>query len=101
MEVLFGGLFAFFNSMSFDAASFKEKLESQHEFPGPYIFKFITPIDERDGILAILPEGASIKFRESSNSKYVSITAEVPMQSSDEIIAIYLRASEIENVIAL
>ncbi|MEM9324014.1 MAG: DUF493 family protein [Bacteroidota bacterium] len=87
--------------MSFDEASFKEKLESQHDFPGPYIFKFIAPIGQKHEVLAILPEGASIKFRESANSKYISITVEAVMQTSDDIIAVYLEASTINDVIAL
>ncbi len=87
--------------MGFDVASFKEKLESQHQFPGLYIFKFIAPPTKKEEVLAILPEGADIRFRESSNGNYLSVTAEASMQSSDEIVSIYLKASEIADVIAL
>ncbi len=79
---------------------FKEKLESQHQFPGHYIFKFVVPQQKKEQLLSLLPEG-KISFRESSGKTYVSVTLDAFAQSSSEIIEVYERAAQIEGVIAL
>ena len=86
--------------MSWDIASFKQKLESEHDFPGTYIFKFIVPAGQKDTVLSILPEG-ELSLRHSANQKYVSLTLRAQMPSSDGIVEVYQRAYVIEGIVAL
>ena len=85
-------------SMSIDA--FKEKLESQHTFPGPYIFKFIVPIEKKDELLKIIPSG-QVSERMSKTNKYISLTVRATMDSSEEVVQVYQTAQKIEGIIAL
>ncbi|WP_421874690.1 DUF493 family protein [Marinoscillum sp.] len=86
--------------MSWDIESFRQKLEDQHTFPGTYIFKFIVPHEKRDDVVEILPF-ADIKYRESSNGKYISVTASAEMKTSQGVLDVYIEANKIEGCIAL
>jgi putative lipoic acid-binding regulatory protein len=79
---------------------FKDQLDQEHEWPDLFMFKFIVPRDRQSQIEALFkPE--QITSKASKRGNYVSITAKVTMQSSDEVIAIYEAAYRIEGVIAL
>lgn len=86
--------------MSWDVESFREKVEDQHSFPGFYTFKFIVPFQKKDEILQVIPAG-DLTFRESSNSKYVSITARVKLETSQAVLDVYMEAHQVEGCIAL
>lgn len=86
--------------MSWDIESFRQKVEDQHTFPGYYTFKFIVPREKRDNVLAFLPEG-EISFRESANGKYVSVTAKIKLQTSQQVLDVYIVANNIDGLIAL
>ncbi len=86
--------------MSWDIESFRQKLEDQHDFPGNYTFKFIVPKEKREEVVRILPAG-EVKYRDSSNGTYVSVTVVAPMQKSDEVLDVYINANKIEGCIAL
>ncbi|MDH5365984.1 MAG: DUF493 domain-containing protein [Cyclobacteriaceae bacterium] len=81
-------------------ASFKEKLDSQHQWPDHYIFKFIVPSDKVAEV-AKLFEGEELIEKASSKGKYKSITVKAFLQSSDEVIDIYIAAKKIEGIISL
>ncbi|MFN3996773.1 DUF493 domain-containing protein [Algoriphagus sp.] len=84
----------------FDSASFKEKLESSGEFPMLYMFKFIVPMGKEFEVGALFPKN-EMSLKASSGGKYVSATIQAMMDSADQIIGIYERASAIEGVISL
>ncbi|MFY0605687.1 MAG: DUF493 family protein [Cyclobacteriaceae bacterium] len=86
--------------MSWDIEGFREKLESQHQFPGEYSFKFIVPFGKKEELLKFMPAGKT-SFRPSSNNKYISITTKAHLGSSDEVLKIYTDANTIEGCIAL
>ncbi|MDW3196477.1 MAG: DUF493 family protein [Cytophagales bacterium] len=86
--------------MSADSQSFREKLEAQHDFPGPYTFKFIIPEDKKGEVEARLPKG-ELSYKASSGKKYTSITLKATMKSSDEVIAVYTEVAKIEGVLSL
>ena len=76
------------------------KLDAFYTWPSVYTFKFIVPaptINELEEIFA----GKPIRRRFSKNARYVSVTAEMEMSSSGEVISYYRRAAEIKGVIAL
>ena len=85
---------------TFDREAFKEKLESAGQFPMLYMFKFIVPKGREIEVEALFPKN-EIGLKPSSGGKYVSTTIKAMMDSPEQIIAIYERASLIEGVISL
>jgi uncharacterized protein len=79
---------------------FQTLLDEQMEWPGEYIFKFIAPRTRLDDLKALFG-GQPVKVRSSSRGNYVSVTARMELDSSDQVIAIYNAAAEIEGVISL
>ena len=86
--------------MSWDEQAFKEKLENNHEFPGAYVFKFIVKPEHEEEVKSLL-EDAEVKLKQSSGNKYVSVTMNKRMESSQEVIEVYKKAHTIEGIIAL
>lgn len=84
--------------------SLKEKLEEQHNFPEEYLFKFIIPSDSGK-ITEILKVFDNLKYtlsnRESSNGKYTSVSINCFVLDADQVINIYKKVAEIENVMML
>jgi hypothetical protein len=80
--------------------SLQAKLDEFHQWPCRFIFKFITP-QEKALELTALFEGKPFTTRSSKNGRFVSFTAELDMQSSEEVIALYREAGKIEGIIAL
>ena len=64
------------------------------------MFKFIVPLEKTGELTAFFAE-RPFTTRSSKNGKYVSFTAELEMQSSEEVIALYREAGKIEGIIAL
>lgn len=84
----------------FNKAAFKEKLESAGQFPMLYMFKFIVPTGKETEVGVLFPKN-EMSLKPSSGGKYVSTTIKAMMDSADQIIEIYEKASEIEGVISL
>lgn len=84
-------------------SNLKQKLEEQHNFPQPYLFKFIIPADNKKLALveALFGEEAQVSTRQSSSNKYISISAKEVMMSADSVIAVYKKAEKIEGIISL
>lgn len=78
----------------------KAKLDEVHQWPGPYLFKFVVPEAKKGELLDIVPSGM-IQERWSKNQKYVSISLHTVMESSDDVIDLYLKASKIEGIVSL
>jgi len=83
-----------------DLASFKEQLDAQTNFPTLYMFKFIVPMGKEGEVAKLLPNNEMV-LKESAKGSFVSATIQAMMPSSDAIVAIYERASEIEGIISL
>ncbi|MFN3562135.1 MAG: DUF493 family protein [Chloroherpetonaceae bacterium] len=80
-----------------------EKLQIQLDkldYPTAFMFKFIAPLAGLIQLRSIF-EGYPVRVNPSRNGNYISITAELEMQSSVEIIAIYEQAAKVEGVILL
>lgn len=80
--------------------SLQAKLDEFYTWPSPYMFKFIAPMARVDE-LAELFKGRPFTTRFSRTAKYVSITAEWEVTSSEEVISLYREAKKIKGVIAL
>jgi putative lipoic acid-binding regulatory protein len=70
------------------------------KFPTEYLFKFIVPLASVHEILFIL-EGMQIEQTPSKNGNYISVSAKKVMDTSQDIITIYQRASVIKGIISL
>jgi putative lipoic acid-binding regulatory protein len=90
------------NMNPFEDRLFKLKLvlDETQTFPMNYLFKFIVPLSEIHHILLIL-DGMEIEQKASSKGNYISVSGRLMAYSSDDIIKIYRRASQIKGVISL
>ncbi|EAZ81665.1 DUF493 family protein [Algoriphagus machipongonensis] len=84
----------------FDKVKFKEKLEASGQFPMLYMFKFIVPSGRENEIALLFPKH-EIKTKASTGGKYVSTTIQSMVETSDQVIDIYEKASKIEGIISL
>ena len=85
-----------------DFESLRVQLE-QTDFPQVYFFKFIVP-NQNDNVAkvsALFPSETQVQMKPSSSGKFISIGVKQVMLSTDSIINIYLKASEIEGIISL
>jgi len=80
--------------------SFKEKLDQHHAWPSLYIFKFIVPQGKEHEVKKLFPLHDT-KEKASKNGNYVSVTVQMMMPSSTSVVDVYLKAAEIEGLIAL
>jgi hypothetical protein len=85
---------------SLDLNKFKELLESEHQWPGSYTFKFIV-LQADLAALSLLFPAAPPLLRPSTKGKYVGATYTVSLTGSEEVLAIYELASRIKGIIAL
>lgn len=82
------------------AASLREKLDRHYAWPSLYIFKFIVPKGREDQLKKLLPLHETTE-KASRNGNYTSLTLQMMMPSSSAVIEVYVKASEIEGLIAL
>ncbi len=79
---------------------FKDKLDQEHKWPCDYMFKFVAPSAKADEVRAIFQKETLIpKLSKAGN--YISFTMEKRINSSDEVVEIYLQAKKIEGLIVL
>jgi uncharacterized protein len=81
----------------------RNKLDETQSYPAVYMFKFIMEAEHRKIALVenLFSENAEIYTKESGKGKYISITVQEVMMSTEEIITIYQKASEIKGVMLL
>ena len=79
-------------------ANFGRLLDEQTEWPAPYIFKFIVPVEQMPAFLERF-EQTDLKTRPSKNNNYIGVTMQPVMASVDDVRAVYERAFEVEGII--
>jgi len=86
-----------------DTNSFKEKLDTTHQWPEHYRYKFIVPNNEkkRTEVESLFEKGAKFEWKVSGKGTYASLTVNQYELSSDRIITIYQHATKIDGLIAL
>lgn len=82
------------------AESLREKLDQHYIWPSLYTFKFIVPKEKVDEVKRLFPKHES-REKHSKNGKYISVTLQMMMPGSEEVIEVYHLASEVEGLIAL
>lgn len=78
----------------------KVHLDAVHTWPSSYLFKFVIPEERKAELMAIMPTGL-VQEKWSKNKNYVSVTLKTRMNSSDDVILVYEKASHIKGIIAL
>ena len=80
------------------------ELDNSNTWPALYLFKFIVPTDE-DKIQRVESAfdcmGAVINTKKSKTGKFTSISIDVTMKDSQEIVDKYLEVSTIEGIVSL
>lgn len=82
----------------------KVELDNSNTWPAIYLFKFIVPTDNekiKQVELAFDCLGAVIKTTQSKTGKFTSVSVDVQMKDSQEIIDKYIEVSTIEGIISL
>jgi uncharacterized protein len=80
--------------------SFKEKLDQVYVWPSLYVFKFIVPQQKVEEVKGLFPNHISTE-KPSEKGKYISVTFNMMMPSSDAVVGVYLKVKNIEGIIAL
>ncbi|MEM8520662.1 DUF493 family protein [Flavobacterium sp. PL12] len=82
----------------------KVELDMSNTWPSIYLFKFIVPTVD-DNIVRVEAAfdcmGAVINTRKSKTGKFTSISIDVTMKDSQEIVDKYLEVSTIEGIVSL
>jgi uncharacterized protein len=80
--------------------SFKEKLDKVYVWPSLYVFKFIVPHLRVNEVKELFPNHVSTE-KPSEKGKYISVTFNMMMPSSEAVVGVYLKVKHIEGIIAL
>jgi len=83
---------------------FRHQLEESQNWPGLYMFKFIVKsnrdqVDKLKDLFNNPKDGVSLV--NSSKKKFQSLTITIEMETPMEVIAIYKKVSDFEDVIIL
>ena len=82
----------------------KVELDNSNTWPAIYLFKFIVPTDDEK--IKRVEEafdcmGAVINTKKSKTGKFTSISIDITMKDSQEIVDKYLEVSTIEGIVSL
>lgn len=82
----------------------KVELDNSNTWPAEYLFKFIMPsvgdnVERVESAFDCM--GAVIKTTKSKTGKFTSVSVDVTMKSSDEVISKYQEVSVIEGIVSL
>ena len=80
-----------------------ELLDSRHEWPSLFAFKFIVPEASIPALREAVPEAEKVEERPSSGGKYTAFPFHLPMGSGREVLDVYARVRdrEIPGLISL
>jgi len=81
-------------------SKFQQVLDESHQWPCPYIFKFIVPTENLHMVESMFSD-ESLQKRESKNGKYTSVTMESDMCSSREVMDVYEKVATVPGVMSL
>ncbi|MBY0435877.1 MAG: DUF493 family protein [Cyclobacteriaceae bacterium] len=81
--------------------SFREKLDKHYAWPSLYVFKFIVPAAKEEELRQLFPLHTTAQERASQKGKYISLTYQMMMPSSQSVIDVYKKVAVIEGIVAL
>lgn len=83
-----------------DQNKFKHLLKEGHDWPCDYDFRFIVPENSLEDFEQLFAE-VELDRRPSRNGKYVRFGFTLSLNSENEVIEYYQRASVVEGLISL
>lgn len=83
-----------------ELTKFKALLDEQNSWPEHYTFKFLVKAELKFETMSLLIDH-TIKEKQSSKGRFVSISSTKLMNCSDEVVAVYQKLSKIEGIISL
>lgn len=86
--------------MSDKNEQFKNALDEHHQWPCPYLFKFIVPSENLSKVVELFPD-TEIQTRESKTGKYTSVSVETTMCSSKDVMEVYEKVASVPGVMSL
>lgn len=86
--------------MSDKREQFKEALDAHHQWPCPYVYKFIMPTENFPQFTELFPN-EKLDTRQSKSGKYTSATMISNMCSSEEVMEVYEKAAQIPGLMSL
>ena len=81
-------------------SSFREKLDRHYAWPSLYLFKFIVPTGKEQEVKNLFPRHET-SDKLSKQGNYTSVTVQMMMPSSEAVIEVYEKASQIKGIVAL
>lgn len=79
---------------------FIQALDDHHQWPCPYVYKFIMPTENLSRFTDLFPEN-EVTTRTSKSGKYTSVTMISTMCSALEVMDVYEKAEEVPGLMAL
>jgi hypothetical protein len=79
----------------------KDLLESKHKWPDVYLFKFIIIPEQEAELKEMMGNCIKVTQNKSKTGKYVSFTFHKLINSSDEVLSFYKKASTIKGLFSL
>ncbi len=86
--------------MHVDWEPLREKLDQHYAWPALYTFKFVVPKDKAQELKDLFPQHETAE-KVSKNGNYVSVTINMMMPGSQQVIDVYKSVSVVEGVITL
>ncbi len=83
-----------------DFEKFLELLDQTHTWPDYYDFKFIVKHEEKDTLLGHL-HGMQIEEKLSGKGTYISITARILVNDSNQVVEVYKKVQVVKSIICL
>ena len=86
-----------------DYEGLKEKLNKVHSWPTVYMFKFIVPDypQKLARVQALFSPEAEVYYKSSKNGNYISVTGKEVVLGPEEVIRVYQKAEDINDIVAL
>ena len=81
--------------------SFRGKLDNFYAWPSLYTFKFIVPAGKHNDLRQLFPMHTTVTEKTSEKGKYISLTYQMMMPSTDSVIAVYQKVAVIKGIVAL
>ena len=80
--------------------AFKEKLDREHNWPAIYMFKFVVPKSNAAEVRDLFSD-EPLKEKKSKAGNYIAFTFKKMINSSDEVVHIYIKAKKVKGLISL
>lgn len=88
----------------FDPERFKAALDTCHQWPCAYAFKFVVAAPDLEELVLLIHNllpSPELSTRNSRTGKWVSLTVEAHLESSDQVLDVYERVSRLGVVLSL